>query len=256
MSFNYVPADRPAIWLEFVPAREDTASTVVCVDVNCETPSVEAVEFQPEEEVSTVAEDISAGGVSDNTAGPHIRSVDRKSQLRGSQLAKREYQRDSIRMGKGRTVLSSLVRRLNTAQDAAQVKNVERAVRKMCGPRLGLSSDGSEVIAKTRGRCTDETAVDARVNVDLVGSRIKSSRVASPLWKNCRNHRLRCPKIDWLYCPSPAADSDYLSLSRTTRTRTRRQQQVTSSQMSSNFQVDSVQGLLPSLAKFANGFLK
>jgi len=236
MSFRYVPADRPAIWMEFVPARENAApaveeeNVVTGADRNGETPSVAVEELQAEEE----------------DAGVHISSVDRKSQRRGSQLAKREYQRDSIRMGKGRAMLSSLVWRLNIAETVAQEKNVERAVRQMCGSYLGLSSDGSEVVAKTRSRCTDETVVDARVNVDLAGSQIKSSRVARrprwrcPLWKGCRNHRLRCPKIDWLYCPSPAADSDYLSLPQMmTSTRTRRQQQVISSQLSSNIQFDS-----------------
>jgi len=254
MTFSYVPADQPAVWMKFVPARENTAlpleegnlaiEGMVHTGMANETTYVVAEEKRAEEQVSTVAENISGNGVSEdaaeNAAGVHISSVDRKLQLRRSQLAKREYHRDSIRMRKGRTVLSSLVRRLNTAQEAAQEKNVERALRKMCGPRLGLPSDVSKVIATTRGRCTDETAVDASMNVDPAGSQMKSSRVASlPLWKYCRNPRLRCPKIHWLYCPSPAAGSDYLSLLQMTRSGTRRPDRAASSQMSSNIQFDS-----------------
>jgi len=236
MCFTFIPADSPTVWMRFTPAekivtppeKEDVATKEpICNEVADETLGV-------------------VQNTNEETAGLPISSVDRKSQLRGSQLAKREYQRDSIRMGKGRAMLSSLVKRLNIAQESAQEKNVERAARQMCGPNLGLASDGSEVIATTGGRCTDETVVDASVNVDLAGSQIKSSRVARrplwrrPLWKGCRNRRLCCPKIDWLYCPSPAAGSDYLNLPQMmTSTRTRRQDRAASSQLASNFPFDS-----------------
>jgi len=256
MVFSYVPADAPAIWLRFTPAKDLTAGAVH-TETTSETTCVETEEIQTEEEVSTEAEK-----TNEIAAGPHILSVDQGSQLRGSQLAGREYHRDSIRMRKGRAMLSSLVRRLNSVGQIAQEKNVERAARKMCGSNLGLSSAGSEVIAKTRGRCTDETVVDASVNVDQLGSRIKSSRVPSrplwrrPLWKGCRNPRLRCPKIHWLYCPSSATGSDYLSLPQMTRTRTRRLDRAASSQLSSKFTFDSDQGLLAQMANLAIGFLK
>jgi len=250
MCFTFIPADSPTVWMRFTPAKD----TIRAAEVDTGA-----------DETLGVAKD-----TNEETAGVPISSVDQESQMqasqmRASQLAKREYQRDSIRMRKGRAMLSSLVRRLNIAQEIAQEKNVERASRKMSGPNLGLSSAAKKEFAETTGRCTDETAVDASVNVDLVGSHIKSSRVASfprwrrPLWKGCRNHRLRCLKIDWLYCPSPAAGSDFLSLCQMTRSGTRRSNRVTSSQMSSNLIADSDQGTASRMANRSNnatGLLK
>jgi len=224
MTFSCVPADQPVIWMQFVPAREDTASPaanekvtsegMVHFDMARETPCVETTELQAREEVSTLTEKSSA-----KTAGPHISSVDRESQMRGSRLAECEYHRDCISVGKRQA------------------------------DRLSGDTFDSLILATTTGCGRDAVVVGMRTSAGQFGSPVdcltvfsgtnnlpkEFCLVAGRAW----NERLRCPKTAWLYCPSPAADSDELGPPPMTRIGPRRSDRVTSSQRSSNLNDDS-----------------
>jgi len=154
MTLSYTPAGCPAIWMQFTPAEED----------NCEIEGMVHTGMANEticvgEEVSTEAENISENGVSEKGAGPHIRSVERASQLRTSRLAECEYQRDCISVGK------------------------EQAD--------GLSDNyfDSLNLATTTGRSRDAVVVGLRLRADQLGSR--NDRLTPPLFGLDRMLRIR-----------------------------------------------------------------
>ena len=175
MTFNYTPADRPAIWMEFVPAGGEkfAPERMVHLDMTGETRGVNAEEKQADEEVPTVAEDSS-----ENTAGPHILPVDR-----ASQLTECEYHQDCIPVGKRRAV-------------------------QLPADSLNLTT--------TTGRGRDAAVVEMRMSADQVGSPadcivLKCNANSLPkkfsvMAEGSKNDRLRCPKIDRMFCPQVAAD--------------------------------------------------
>jgi len=229
MTFRYIPADQPAIWMEFVPARENTASPakkdnrlterMVHSGMNNETVSAKTEEMQVEEQVSTVVENIfengvSEEGVSENTAGPHISSVEHRSQL-----AECEYQRDCISVGKEQT------------------------------DRLSDDFFDSLILMTTTDRGRDAVVVGLRKSADQSGSPVdcivsehgsnnlpkECCVVAGPVW----NDRLRCQGTAWLYRSTLATSSGDLVPPLKTKTGPRWSERAISSQRSSNLNDDS-----------------
>jgi len=200
MTFSYVPADRPPVWMQFVPARENTArpaEDAVITEGMVHADMTERKSAQVPEQPPVEIESSAAEAAREEVAGVHILSVDqpsqmRTSQLRMSQLAECEYQQDCVPLGKEQAMqmpVDSIFLTTTTGRgrDAAVVE-------------MRLSADQSGSPVDCAALILDASNLPKEFCV--VASLPDGKRLSE---KQCRNDSLCHPKIDRL--PSSQAKS-------------------------------------------------
>jgi len=170
MTFSYVPADRPPVWMQFVPARENTARPVedaattermVHVDM-AERKSAQVPEQLPVEIESPAVE-----AAHEEVAGVHISSVEQISPLTNCQ-----HQRSSDLWSSG-SLTSVVPARTGDVEEKSFISNViERVAPDRCRPSLGRLFESHEEIAlmTTTGHCRDVVVVEPSLRAGQRGS--------------------------------------------------------------------------------------